>query len=68
MGFLDKLFRRKKPKFNIDDPVNDSKQSVSRDENVLKLLELKTFTESLLQVKNILPKVIIANKSKNMLQ
>lgn len=43
MGFIDKIFRKKKVQLN-----SNVQQNVSRDENVLKILELRTLIDSLL--------------------
>ena len=49
MGLIDKFFRKKKTQFNSDlQGTSNVKQSVSRDENVLKLLELKAVMDSLI--------------------
>ena len=46
MGFIDKIFRKKKVQLN-----SNVQQNVSQDENVLKILELRTLINSLLKVK-----------------
>ena len=56
MKFLDKLFGRKKYKFNSKNCTNDSGKDTSGAENVLKLLELKTFIESVLKDKKYIAK------------
>jgi len=43
MGFIDKIFRKKKVQLN-----SNVQQNVSQDENVLKILELRTLIDSLL--------------------
>lgn len=43
MGFIDKIFRKKKVQLN-----SNVQQNLSRDENVLKILELRTLIDSLL--------------------
>ena len=49
MGFIDKIFRRKKAQLNSDTKTKlNRKQNVLQDENVLKLLELKSLTDSLI--------------------
>ena len=49
MGFIDKIFRRKKTQLDIDTKITSNvKQNVSQDENVLKLLELKAVMDSLI--------------------
>lgn len=49
MGFIDKIFRRKKTQLNNDTKVTSNvKQNISQDENVLKLLELKALIDSLI--------------------
>ena len=56
MKFLDKLFGRKKYRFNSKNCINDSGKDTSGAENVLKLLELKTFIESVLKDKKYIAK------------
>lgn len=49
MGLIDKIFRKKKSQFNSNvQATSNVKQGVSQDENVLKLLELKTVMDSLI--------------------
>lgn len=49
MGFLDKIFRRSKPQLNIDKQIeSDMAQNTLKDDNVLKLFELKRMIDSLL--------------------
>ena len=48
MGFIDKIFKRNKDQKNIHIQFNSNvKQGASQDENVIKLLELKTLIDSL---------------------
>lgn len=48
MGFIDKIFRRKKAEINNDTKeVQKEKDNFPHDENILKLLELKTLMDSL---------------------
>ena len=56
MRFLDKLFGRKKYKFNSENCANDSGKDASGVENVKKLLELKIFIESVLKNKKYIAK------------
>ena len=56
MRFLDKLFGRKKYKFNSENRMNDSGKDAFGSENVKKLLELKTFIESVLKNKKYIAK------------
>ena len=56
MRFLDKLFGRKKYKFNSENCANDSEKDASGVENVKKLLELKIFIESVLKNKKYIAK------------
>ena len=56
MGFLDKLFRRKKQLIGHEKRENDLKKTISIDENVLRILELKAFVESLLNDKKYIAK------------
>ena len=49
MGFIDKLFRKNRVQLNIETQrARDTKQNVSRDENVMKLLKLRGLVDSLL--------------------
>ena len=48
MGFWDKLFRRKKQLIGYEKRENGLEKTISIDENVLEILELKVFVESLL--------------------
>ena len=48
MGFWDKLFRRKKQLIGYEKHENGLEKTISIDENVLEILELKVFVESLL--------------------
>ena len=56
MGFIDIIFRKIKPQPNIEKREFDSNQSTSKDENVLKLLEVKKLIEFLLGSKKYLAK------------
>lgn len=48
MGLIDKIFRKKKAQLNSNTQVTSGmKQNVSQDENVLKLLQLKSLIDSL---------------------
>lgn len=57
MGFMYKIFRRSKPKQNTDKKITpDIIQNTPKNENVLKLLELKKLIDSLLNCKKYIAK------------
>ncbi len=56
MGFIDKIFRRSKSQPNIEKRAFDSNQNTSKDENVLKILEVKKLIEFLLSSKKYVAK------------
>ena len=57
MGFIDKIFRKKKLQVNSDKIIEtDIMQKISKDENVIKLFELKKFINSLLECEKYIAK------------
>lgn len=63
MGFIDKLFRRNKTKQNQNKPSTSSvPKHTPKDENVLKLIELKKFIDTLLSQNKYIAKSEYINK------
>ena len=55
MGFFDKIFGHKKAQTNTEKIPAASEQAASRNENVIKLLDLKNYIDSLMVCWMVLP-------------